>query len=197
MLLRRRCSQRPAILAPQLLPAGRTRCGGTVCLHRPVRIARCALVPRFVCDLPVAHIRFQHKLCIIITDVEFPRSMVSIALARSCTVCALLCALACVGALDSESSTQGEKEEKEQCVSSEELELIKEGMMLVYGNQEKEAAGWFREKCYNGTEGSLSTSCTCLYWAFRAHTVRTDALPPNPSLTAPFRTLTALPMQTA
>ena len=57
--------------------------------------------------------------------------------------------------------------------------------------QEKEAAGWFREKCYNGTEGSLSTSCTCLYWAFRAHTVRTDASPPTPSLSAPFRTPTA------
>ena len=104
------------------------------------------------------------------------------ALARSCTVCALLCAMACVGE---------SKDEKEQCVSSEELELIKEGMMLVYGNQEQEAAGWFREKCYNGTEGSLSTSCTCLYWAFRAHTVRTDASPPTPSLSAPFRTLTA------
>jgi hypothetical protein len=149
-------------------------------LNRSVRIARCALVPLRL-EVKISGQTLRNRLSIFL-----------MALARSFVYpAALLCALACVGALESDSSNQGKKEEKEQCVSSEELELIKEGMMLVYGNQEQEAAGWFREKCYNGTEGSLSTSCTCLYWAFRAHTVRTDASPPTPSLSAPFRTPTA------
>ena len=96
------------------------------------------------------------------------RSMAAKLVSLALPACALLCALACVGALDSENSPPGAKE---QCVNSEELELIKEGMMLVYANKEEEAAGWFREKCYNGTEGSLCEACTCLYWAFRAHSV--------------------------
>jgi hypothetical protein len=61
--------------------------------------------------------------------------------------------------------------QRETCVDAKELELIKDGMMLVYGNEEQEAADWFREKCYNSTQGDLREVCTCFYWAYRAHTV--------------------------
>ena len=46
--------------------------------------------------------------------------------------------------------------------------------MLVYGNQDQQAADYFRAKCFNSTQGELKDHCTCFYWAFRAHSAVND-----------------------
>lgn len=66
---------------------------------------------------------------------------------------------------------EGAATPRESCVDASEIELLTEGMKLVYANQDEEAADWFRAKCWNGTVGQYAEMCTCFYWAFRAHTV--------------------------
>jgi hypothetical protein len=66
---------------------------------------------------------------------------------------------------------EGDKALRTSCVDPSEIEVLTEGMRLVYANQDDEAADWFRGKCWNGTVGQFADMCTCFYWAFRAHTV--------------------------
>jgi len=82
-----------------------------------------------------------------------------------------------VAAFGNEGVEDGAPMQKESCVDAGELDIIRDGMMLVYGNKEEEAAGWFTDKCKNATVGAHSDMCTCFYWAYRAHMVQP---PPTP-----------------
>lgn len=77
-----------------------------------------------------------------------------------------------VAGLGDEGGDDGAPMMKESCVDPGELDIIRDGMMLVYGNKDDEAAEWFTEKCKNATVGAHSDMCTCFYWAYRAQMVR-------------------------
>ena len=92
---------------------------------------------------------------------------------RACQVARTVCVLLLIhqSVLASASKRKApELETRDKCVEPSELELIKEGMMFVYNNEDKKASEWFHGKCPNATEGELNLMCTCFYWAFRAHT---------------------------
>ena len=68
-------------------------------------------------------------------------------------------------------AAESDNVQRNKCVDPAEIDAIKDGMKLVYGHDDDEAAQWFRSNCWNATKGIHADSCTCFYWAFRAHTV--------------------------
>ena len=83
----------------------------------------------------------------------------------------LLGVLAAVLVVGTAGESGQKKEQRQNCVDPAEIDVIKDGMKLIYGNDDDEAAQWFRSNCWNSTVGIHVDSCTCFYWAFRAHSV--------------------------
>jgi len=57
----------------------------------------------------------------------------------------------------------------DECLIPAEIEMLVEGMKLVYANEGQKASDWFMEGCKNLEEGKFARSCACHYWAFRSH----------------------------
>ncbi|EKX54595.1 hypothetical protein GUITHDRAFT_132290 [Guillardia theta CCMP2712] len=87
-------------------------------------------------------------------------------------VCLLSSALlASVAPADGETAKEGgERAGREECLVPAEIEMIVEGMKLVYANEGEKASAWFKGSCNGVEEGKFADNCACHYWAFRSHT---------------------------